>query len=144
MTYYNAFSEDCSTALRKVTRTVTRRFDKELAHTGIRSTQFTVLVLISKCEALTMTEMANHLAMDRTTLTRNIFPLLKNGYIERAKLDDRRVRAYRLTKYGKEAVKSLGAVVDGFQKRVKHEFGEMSYSELMESLMTIMAIVSTL
>src|SRR5205085_8749197 len=61
--------------VRKAARAVTQLFDEALQPTGLRSTQFTLLVAVALLDEAPVTQMAEALVMDRTTLARNLKPL---------------------------------------------------------------------
>ena len=89
--------------MRKAARLVTKHFDSVLEPTGLRSTQFHMLATIARHENMAITRLANLMVMDRTTLTRNLKPLEKMGYItgeNGGDHKDRRKRAVRLTPAG--------------------------------------------
>ena len=90
--------------LRKAARAVTQLYDEVLAPSGLRGTQFSVLSVISAAGPATMTDLADTLAMDRTTLTRNLKPLLDRGLVERGEGEDRRQRPIAITPAGRDAL----------------------------------------
>src|SRR5476651_697228 len=92
--------------LRKTSRAVTQFYDHYLEPAGVRATQFTLLVSMATVSAHTLTEMASSLVMDRTTLTRNLKPLEKLGFIETIEPRDKRSKAYALTEKGRETLRS--------------------------------------
>src|SRR5947209_7151029 len=61
--------------VRKAARAVTQLFDEVLQPSGLRSTQFTLLVAVALMDEAPVTELAGALVMDRTTFTRNLKPL---------------------------------------------------------------------
>jgi DNA-binding MarR family transcriptional regulator len=67
--------------LRKTSRAVTRLYDAALQETGIRSTQFAILVGILKEQPVAIGALADVLVMDGTTLTRSLRLLQKEGLI---------------------------------------------------------------
>jgi DNA-binding MarR family transcriptional regulator len=67
--------------LRKLARRLTQRYDAHLAPTGLRLTQFSLLAHLMRGEPLTMSALAELLEMDRTTLTRNLKPLVDAGLV---------------------------------------------------------------
>lgn len=87
---------------RRVSRAITRMYDEALRPLGIQATQLTLLNAVAMMGgAGTMARLADLLAMDQTTLSRNLRPLQKAGWIELAPLPaDRRVRVARLTEEG--------------------------------------------
>lgn len=103
--FYEAINARCCCFnIRKVMRAVTQFFDRFLEPANIRSTQFTLLVAFFSINAKTLTEIAENLVMDRTTLTRNLKPLEKLGLITTIQPLDKRSKAYVLTDKGKEIV----------------------------------------
>jgi DNA-binding MarR family transcriptional regulator len=68
--------------LRWVTRAVTQFFDAELRRHGIRPTQTPILAALKAKAAWSMEELSDWLAMERTTLIRNLRPLERDGLVE--------------------------------------------------------------
>lgn len=121
-------------AMRKVARAVTQIYDRALEPTGIRSTQFTLLVTMASSNAQTLTEMANALVMDRTTLTRNLKPLEKMGFIQTAEAKDKRSKAYILTQQGRDVVNRAVPKWKSAQARVNEALGESEAQMLLSKL----------
>lgn len=67
--------------LRMVTRIMTKFFDAEMRRHGIRPTQGTLLLALSSKPAWAMAELSDLLGMDRTTLVRNLRPLLRDELV---------------------------------------------------------------
>jgi DNA-binding MarR family transcriptional regulator len=67
--------------LRGLTRVVTQFFDAELRRHGIRPTQTPVLGVLRARGAMGMSELSDWLAMERTTLLRNLRPLQRDGLV---------------------------------------------------------------
>ena len=90
--------------LRKAMRAVSQHYDKILAPAKLRCTQFTILTILSRMGTMTVTDLAENLVMDRTTLTRNLKPLEKEGYLTiLPNVSDRRTRNIAITRVGKKA-----------------------------------------
>ncbi len=87
--------------LRKAARAVTQRYDRALKPTGLRTTQFSLLAVTDRVGPRGMAELAEQLVMDRTTLTRNLKPLLDQGLLERVAGADRRRRPIAITAKGR-------------------------------------------
>jgi DNA-binding MarR family transcriptional regulator len=110
----NEVREEClGTKLRTASRVVTQRYDDAIAESGIRSTQFSVLIALAHAPFLPLSKIAEVLVLDRTTLTRNLSPLVREGLVEERSTDDKRVRAYALTAQGK---KVLERALPGWRK----------------------------
>ena len=90
-------------ALRRTARRLTQAYDQAMRPTGLRLTQYSVLANVVRTGGLSVTDLAERLAMDRTTLTRNLQPLERQGLIRIAPGTDRRSRAVEITEEGREA-----------------------------------------
>ena len=87
--------------LRRLTRRVTAVYDRALSASGMRVTQYSVLAHLRGLPGVPMSQLAETLDMDRTTLTRNLKPLLDAGWVEvQASAGDARVRLVRITSAG--------------------------------------------
>jgi DNA-binding MarR family transcriptional regulator len=85
---------------RKVARAVTRRYDDALRPCGLRATQLTLLMVIEAMGEPTISALAEQLAMDRTTLARDLRPMEAAGWVAVVPGRDRRTRITRLTDSG--------------------------------------------
>ncbi len=93
--------------LRRLTRRMTALYDSELAPTGLRLTQYSLLATLrreGKDGGVAVSDLAAAMDMDRTTLTRNLRPLLAQDWVElRADPLDARVRRAVITPKGNAA-----------------------------------------
>ena len=93
--------QDCVCfAVRRAARAITQRYDRELRPAGLRATQFSMLAVLSHGEPLPVHRLARRLGMERTTLTRNLRPLIARGFVTLDAGDDSRVRLVRITPRG--------------------------------------------
>lgn len=90
--------------LRKAARTVTQLYDAALKPAGVLATQLPLLAATATLERATVTELAEAMVMDRTTLTRNLRPLERDGLVRTTPGKDRRVREVSLTRKGQKVV----------------------------------------
>lgn len=127
-------SRDCCFNVRKATRAVTQFYDHCLEPAGIRATQFTLLVSMASVSAHTLTEMASTLVMDRTTLTRNLKPLEKMGFIETIIPRDKRSKAYALTQRGRDALMKGIPLWQAAQNKVVTGLGQERADHLLKEL----------
>lgn len=100
-----AMAEECLCfRVRRVSRALTRLYDEALRPMDIQATQLTLLNAAALLEArdAPMGELADVLAMDLTTLSRNLRPLEASGLVRRERsAADGRVRVVRLTAHGR-------------------------------------------
>lgn len=135
--YQSINAQCCCFNLRKITRAVTQFFDRHLEPAGIRATQFTLLVSLYSATGKTLTEMAENLVMDRTTLTRNLKPLEKAGLITTMKLPDRRSKGYGLTEKGKEIIEKGIPMWRKAQESIVGSLGNDRYDKLLTELTSV-------
>ncbi len=67
--------------VRRLARRVTQHYDHVLAPSGLRVTQFSLLSQLLGRGAMAIGPLADELDMDRTTLTRNVAPLVDAGLV---------------------------------------------------------------
>jgi DNA-binding MarR family transcriptional regulator len=135
--YQTVNEQCCCFNLRKITRAVTQFFDRYLERAGIRATQFTLLVELSNSSGKTLTEMAEGLVMDRTTLTRNLKPLSKADLIVTVPLSDKRSKGYILTERGREVLASGLPLWQSAQKHIVDQLGHGRYQHLLGELLAM-------
>ena len=87
-------------SLRKASRAVTQLYDDALRPSGLRTTQFSLLVLLRLAGTVPMTRLAEEAVMDRTTLARNLEVLQRNGLVRVQPGEDARVREVEITRAG--------------------------------------------
>lgn len=89
--------------LQRTARAVARRFDEAFRPLGLTNGQFSLLMALNRPEAPKMGNVADFLALDRTTLTANLKPLERRGLIVvKPDADDRRSRRLKLTRAGEK------------------------------------------
>ncbi|MDP1964036.1 MAG: MarR family winged helix-turn-helix transcriptional regulator [Reyranella sp.] len=76
--------------VRGAARRVTQIYSRHLASTGLKISQFSLLGFVAARGPVSITELSELLSTDRTTLTRNLRPLLSSGVIERSATGDKR------------------------------------------------------
>ncbi|MBM0744817.1 winged helix-turn-helix transcriptional regulator (plasmid) [Phormidium sp. CLA17] len=127
--------------LRKASRAVTHHFDESLKPSGLLITQFTILVAVAMAETGTINELAEILVMDRTTLTRNLKPLDREGWLKIEPGQDQRTRLVSLTPNGKAALIKALPLWKQAQDSVVEVFGQQRLNILLSSLTEATALV---
>ena len=90
-------------AARRAARTITRHYERHLKPSGLRVTEFTLLSVLSIAGPQALSRLADQMAVERTTLTRNLRSLLARGLVSESTVGDRRVRLLAITKRGTAA-----------------------------------------
>jgi DNA-binding MarR family transcriptional regulator len=87
--------------VQRAARALVRRFDEALRPLGMTSGQFSLLMSLNRPAPPTMKDVADLLAMDRTTLTAALKPLTRRSLVSiKVDKEDRRSRRLILTKAG--------------------------------------------
>lgn len=90
------------TRTRQISRVLTAIYDEQLRPFGINACQFTLLVLIVEFAPLSRSDLGRRNFHDRSTLTRNLRPLISQGLVsEDVPGNDGRSRAFRRRKKAK-------------------------------------------
>jgi DNA-binding MarR family transcriptional regulator len=127
-------------AVRSAARHVTQFYDQHLASSGLRTTQFSILTKLKRNGPMTINRLAEVMAMDRTTLGRNILPLERDGLIRvEPAAHDRRAKELHLTAAG---AKRQQAALKGWteaQGRFEATFGPQQAAQLRTMLRAVVA-----
>ncbi|WP_224982934.1 MarR family winged helix-turn-helix transcriptional regulator [Geomonas agri] len=90
--------------LRRASRAITKVYDDALQPAGLKVTQYSVLVNLSRAGVVSVSALARMLRLDRTTLVRNLKSLEQAGLVEGATAVDPRERGVSLSESGRAAV----------------------------------------
>ena len=98
-----ALSACASFNLRRASRMASHRYDEQLAAAGLRATQLALLIMLAVNGPQPMARLAQELAVDPSTLSRNLRPLERAGFltIERGA---KRGKHAVLTRAGEDAI----------------------------------------
>lgn len=87
--------------LRQLTRIVTRHYDSFVAESGLKNTQYALLSYIVKLGPIRPGDLAKRMKMDASTLSRNMQPLVAQGWVAVGAGGDARSRLVEATDTGK-------------------------------------------
>jgi DNA-binding MarR family transcriptional regulator len=122
------------THVRKAARVITQLYDTLLEPSGLRITQFIVLVTIALFEQDTVMQLAEKLAMDRSAVAHTLRSLEELGLVAVVPGSDRRTRLARLTEQGRHAVLRTLPYWRQAQKQMMARFGEQQIQSLLIDL----------
>ena len=120
--------------MREASRKITRMYDEFLRPAGIKTTQFTMLAVVARMDAATLTELAKILGLDRTTLSRNLRPLERDGLIEVSAEGYRRARSVNITNEGIAAMEKALPLWRSAQKSLKRRLGDDTWARIQMEL----------
>jgi DNA-binding MarR family transcriptional regulator len=87
--------------LRELTRTVTRHYDGYVSSTGLKNTQYSLLSHVVLLGPIRPSDLARRMHLDASTLTRNLKPLVAQGWLRIGEGQDARSRAIEATEEGR-------------------------------------------
>jgi DNA-binding MarR family transcriptional regulator len=123
-------------SLRKAARHVSQFYDVYLAPLGIRTTQYSILSRVARQGSPRITALAAELAMDRSTMSRNLAPLERMGLLVAGPdPKDARSRRISLTAKGTSVLEAARPRWQEAQKDFDAAFG----SSRSDTLRTILA-----
>jgi DNA-binding MarR family transcriptional regulator len=118
---------------RMAARAVTREYDEVLRPAGLRSTQFTILVAASFADGIPLNRLAAMIGLERTTLTRNLAVIEREGLI-RVENVDRRTRNVVITPKGSARLDNALPLWAQAQRKLRTRLGEQGWSITQNTL----------
>ena len=109
-------------------------YDEFLRPSGLRCTQFSLLMLIRGLGPIRITDLAEQAVMDRTTLKRNVELLERDGLVRIEAGEDARVREVRLTAAAEETLSKALPLWQRAQAHVTSELGQGRAARLLADL----------
>src|ERR1700761_6828258 len=129
-----------ATAMRKAARKLTLLYDNALASSGLTVNQYSLLVetMRHRTRALTVTELAQAMVMDRSGLLHTLKPLVRDGYLRLVvNPADGRSRQIVPTSKGKDLQKKASQAWSRAQKQFRDSFGSTEAEKLQATLLSI-------
>ena len=120
--------------LRRAARAVTSRYEEEMRSLGLKATQFSLLVATALRGPINVSQLAELMVMDRTTLTRNLKPLQKQGLLQVVPGKDRRTRAVTLTRGGEAILEQALPLWEKAQRELVEGLGQQRFVGLLGDL----------
>lgn len=127
-------AECACSRLRAATRSVTQLYDDALRPFELKATQFSLLSAVRARGPVTIKRLAEAGVMDRTTLTRNLRPLERRGWVRIARGADRRERIIHLTREGRRTLVAALPAWRFAQRRMAELLGTPRLGRLLKDL----------
>lgn len=119
--------------LRRAARQVSKVYDRELAAVDLSLNEYSILRHAGR-DARLLGELAESLGMERTTLTRNLKPLLDAGWLKENRGADARQRFIAITASGRRRLASAQPHWQRAQQSIDSSFGIARAKRLREDL----------
>lgn len=127
--------------LKKAARATSHILDEFLQPIGLQASQFSLLNAIAQAGSATMTRLAELQVTDRTTLTRNLKPLQRDGLVQIVSGKDRRVREISLTPQGRELLEKALPLRELAEQRIVEGLGPERWRQLLANLSLLTTLV---
>jgi DNA-binding MarR family transcriptional regulator len=132
-----------SNSLQKTARAVARIYAEEMRASGLTRGQFPILESLATVKVLPLSVLARRLYLDRTTLTRNLTPLERDGLVLRPPDPlDARVRQVAISPAGRRTLRNARRGWKRAQKRVLERIGVDGWRTLETTLRDLRRAVS--
>ena len=119
---------------RMAARAVTRLYDDTLRSVGLRATQLAVLVAVGGDDVVSITALAKFMGMDRSTLTRNLAPLEREGLIRVGNEGWRRSRIVEITRKGRSRLHEAFPLWEKAQETLRRKLGARKWAVILADL----------
>lgn len=127
--------------LRKASRAISSLYDDYMRQAGFRATQATLMMVLQQAGRISIARLSEILIMDRTTVARDLQPLVREGLVAITEGEDRRVRIIELTSSGHEALARVLPMWEQAQERIIDDFGEERYQSLLGELNMLVRVI---
>jgi DNA-binding MarR family transcriptional regulator len=129
---YRRIVSSCVNAnIRKASRAITQLYDEFLQPSGLLATQFRLLGAVASYGPLALAPLAEELALDPTTLARNLKPLEREGLLEISVGEDRRTRMIKITRKGQNTLMKALPLWEAAQAWVISYLGEDRWQTML-------------
>jgi DNA-binding MarR family transcriptional regulator len=116
--------------VRKVSRQLSQLYDHALEPSGLKNTQFTMLAVASEAGPISITDLSQLLDLDRTTLTRNLRIMEREGFIVVGSGKDARSKTVTLSAKGRSRLKQATPLWRNAQAKILKRFGRDRWDSL--------------
>jgi DNA-binding MarR family transcriptional regulator len=119
--------------MRKSSRLITQFYEDRLSAVGLKSGQFSILKAVSFLKQTSNKELQGILVIDQTTLSRNLKPLFRDGYLKlSADSNDARIKLISLTTQGKSLYKKADPIWQKAQNDLEKKLGSEEVQNILK------------
>ncbi len=120
-------------AMRKSSRLITQFYEDRLKAVDLKVGQFSILRAVFFKKETTNKALQDILVLDQTTLTRNLKPLFRDGYLQTSVDDnDSRLKNISLTEAGKALYEQALPIWQQAQQEIVEKLGEPQAGQVHE------------
>ena len=122
------------TRVRTAARLISRTYDNALRPAGLKASQLAVLAAVASGEVVSIAALSKALSMDRTTLSRNLQPLVGEKLVTLTEDGGGRSKTARITKNGEARLQMAIPLWHKAQQTLAKQAGTDLLSELNAKL----------
>jgi DNA-binding MarR family transcriptional regulator len=142
MSRYLEIGRSCACGnLRRASRLITQVYDRFLQPSGLKITQFILLMALKMLGPITISKLAEKMLMDRTTCTRNLKGLQEKALINFERAEDRRKKKIVLTDQGNEILEKTIPLWEEAQGFILNEVGKQRMTHLIKDLSKMVSVI---
>jgi DNA-binding MarR family transcriptional regulator len=131
---------NCACArIRNASRVLTRVYDDFLRAAGLKASQVAVLAAVDALESASISELSKALFMDRTTLSRNLQPLVAQGLVMLGAEGWRRSKTIHITPTGQGRLKAALPLWQHAQEDLARRLGDKRWKRMHAELQDLIA-----
>lgn len=120
--------------LRRASNAITEYYDMAFKAVGLTTSQYSLLKNLERLEAASTSELAEQVNLDRSTLVRNLKPLLEKGLIIDLAKENARNHQFQVSEKGQTLLKAANPIWQKAQDEIKAYLGEENVERFMEML----------
>jgi DNA-binding MarR family transcriptional regulator len=124
---------------RKTARLLGQMYDRALEPSGLKNTQFTALAVAERSGPISITDLSRAMDVERTTLTRNLQLLERDGLVKLGAGVDGRSKTIMVTARGRSSLKKASPLWEAAQEQVLGVFGRKRWKFLRAELNAVRA-----
>ena len=128
-------------ALRQAARHASQLYDRHLAPTGLKTTQYSILAKLMRLGPQSINALAAMMVMDRTTTTRAVRPLARDRLVAIAPGADERTRIVRITPAGEKRTTAAAGRWRAAQKEFEAGYGADAAARLRKDVARVVGAV---
>ena len=120
--------------VRRASRALTDLYDAALAPAGLKLTQFSALRTLQRMGRVNISALAEEMALDRSTLGRNLLVLERRGLVRLGDGEDLRAWSIELTPKAERLLEKALPGWEAAQERVRRKLGAQGVATLYDLL----------
>jgi len=140
--YYEVAQNCLFRKIRTVSRHVTNLYTNMLKEIGVTPVQFSMMTAIEILQEPNISRFSSAMKMDRTTINRNIKPLVRDGLVLIKQSEDKREKIVMLTEEGRSIYIKGYESWKNAQKTLQNQIGKENWDSINLVLDDIINLIS--